>query len=216
MRTKFMTNPLKARLAGIACMIGGLTFSFYFIALHSLLNAFSPPIKADAIPAVKMIISCVASVCLAGGSIGLLAVRAAGTGRVKAMGVAGAVITLLGLVSYITGSLYIYISPNRAFKQLFTPGGSFLLTSGMLLLGIAVLKARKLRGWRAAAPLLVSLYFPLQFPLQALLFLGNGRGPNPILLGAWGVFWLLLGYAIWSIARETTATRFELEEPATI
>ena len=141
-------------------MIGGLTFSFYFIALHSLLKAFSPPIEADAIPTVKMIISCVASVCLAVGSIGLLAVSAAGTGRVKAMGVAGAVIALLGLVSYITGSLYIYLFPDRAFKQLFTPGGSFLLTLGMLLLGIAVLKARKLRGWRAAAPLLVSLYFP--------------------------------------------------------
>jgi hypothetical protein len=204
-----MKTRLKARLAGIACMSGGLTFSLYFIALHSLLKAFSPPIEAGAIPAVKMVISCVASSCLACGPIGLLAVSAAGTGRIKALGVAGAVITLLGLVSYITGSLYIYSFPDRAFKQLFTPGGSFLLTLGMLLLGIAVLKARKLRGWRAATPLLVSLYFPLQFPLQALLFLGKGRGPNPILLGAWGVFWLLLGYAIWSIARETTATRFE-------
>jgi hypothetical protein len=211
-----MKNPLKARLAGIACMTGGLTFSFYFIALHSLLSAFSPPIEADAIPAVKMVVSCIASVCLAGGSMGLLAVGAAGTGRVKAMGVAGAVIALLGLVSYITGSLYIYIFSDRAFKQLFTPGGSFLLTLGMLLLGIAVLKARKLRGWRAAAPLLVSLYFPLQFPLQAILFLGKGRGPNPILLGSWGVFWLLLGYAIWSIARKTTATRFDLGRPTTI
>jgi len=205
-----MKNRLKARLAGIACMTGGLTFSLYFIALHSLLKAFSPPIDAGAIPAVKMVVSCVASVCLACGSIGLLAMSAAGTGRVKALGVAGAVITLLGFVSYITGSLYIYSFPDRAFKQLFTPGGSFLLTLGMLLLGIAVLKARKLRGWRAATPLLVSLYFPLQFPLQALLFLGKGRGPNPILLGAWGVFWMLLGYAIWSIARETTAARFEL------
>jgi hypothetical protein len=197
-------------------MTGGLTFSFYFLALHSLLNAFSPPIEADAIPAVKMVISCIASVCLAGGSIGLLALGAAGTGRLKAMGVAGAVISLLGLVSYITGSLCIYVFSDRAFKQLFTPGGSFLLTLGMLLLGIAVLKARKLRGWRGAAPLLVSLYFPLQFPLQLLLFLGKGRGPNPILLGAWGVFWALLGYAIWSIARKTTATRFEMGRPATI
>jgi hypothetical protein len=206
-----MTNLLKARFAGIACITGGLTFSFYFIALHSLLKAFSPPIEAGAIPGVKMVISCVSSVCLAGGSIGLLALRAAGTGRVKALGVVGAVITLLGLASYITGSLYIYGFPDRAFKQLFTPGGSFLLTLGMLLLGIAALKARRLRGWRAATPLLVSLYFPLQFPLQALLFLGKGRGPNPILLGAWGIFWLLLGYAIWSSARETAVTRFELE-----
>jgi hypothetical protein len=161
-----------------------------------------------------MVILCVASVCMAGGSMGLLALNAAGTGRVKSLGVAGAVITLLGLASYITGSLYLYSFPDRAFKQLFTPGGSFLLTLGMLLLGIAALKARKLRGWRAATPLLVSLYFPLQFPLQSLLFLGKGRGPNPILLGVWGIFWLLLGYAIWSSARETTVTRFELEEQA--
>jgi hypothetical protein len=205
-----MTNRSKSLLAGIVCMAGGLTFSFYFIGLHSLLKAFSPPIDAGAIPAVKMVISCIASLCLAGGSMGLLALGAAGTGRVKSLGITGAVITLLGLASYITGSLYIYSFSERAVKQLFTPAGSFLLTLGMLLLGIAVLKTRMLRGWRAAMPLLVSFYFPLQFPLQAVLFLGKGRGPNPFLLGAWGIFWFLQGYAIWSSAREFTATRYEV------
>ena len=49
-----MKNRLKARLAGIACMTGGLTFSLYFIALHSLLKAFSLPIEAGAIPARRL------------------------------------------------------------------------------------------------------------------------------------------------------------------
>jgi hypothetical protein len=35
---------------------------------------------------------------------------------------------------------------------------------------------------------------------------------NPILLGAWGIIWLMLGVAIWSIARESAAARFELKE----
>ena len=83
-----------------------------------------------------------------------------------------------------------------ALKQYFTPGGSVLITLGMLLMTIALLKARVLRGWRAVSALMVSLYFPLQFPLQAMLFLGKGRGPTPMLLGIWGFFWLLLGHAI--------------------
>jgi hypothetical protein len=114
---------------------------------------------------------------------------------------------LLGLCSYVVGSLYIYNFPVQALKQLFTPGGSVLLTLGMLLLGCVALSSRVLRGWRAAAPLLTAFYFPLQFPLQAALFLGRGRGPNPVLLGAWGIFWLLLGYAIRSQARDRKATR---------
>lgn len=53
------------------------------------------------------------------------------------------------------------------------------------------------KGWRNLIVLLVTLYFPFQFPLQAAFFLGQGTGPNPILLGAWGLFWGLLGFTIW-------------------
>ncbi len=203
-----MMNRSKASLAGMACMAGGLAFIFYFIGLPSILNAFIP-IEANAIPMVELFISCAASVCLAGGPMGLLALNAAGTGREKVLDLSGAAITLLGLASYVTGSLYIYFYPGG--KQFFTPAGSFLLTLGMSLLSIATIKTRRLRGWRGLAPLLVCIYFPLQFPLQVIFFLGKGRGPNPILLGVWGVFWLLLGYAIWSSLRGFKFTRFELD-----
>ncbi len=189
-------------------MWGGLLFSFYFIGLNPLLRVFTPPLDPASIPTVKLLLSCVAAVCLAGGPVGLLALGAPCSGGWrKVPGRAGTAVALLGLCSYFVGSLYVYNFPDRAFKQLFTPGGSALLTLGMLLLGCAVLSAGRLRGWRRAMPLVTAFYFPLQFPLQAVFFLGQGRGPNPLLLGAWGIFWALLGYAIRSGARDLTATR---------
>jgi len=195
-----VTNLSKARIAGLACTLGGLLFLFYFTGLNGLIAALTPPLEAASVPALKMILTCVAAVCMAGGPLGLLALGAAGDGGRRALGWAGAGLTLLGLLSYIVGSLFIYNFPERAFRQLFTPGGSALMTLGMLLLGAAVLRAGRWRGWRAAVPLVTGLYFPLQFPLQAALFLGKGRGPNPTLLGAWGLCWLLLGIAISSAA----------------
>ena len=200
-----MTNLCKARFAGLACTLGGLLFLFYFTGLNALTAALTPPLEAGCVPALKMLLTCAAAVGLAGGPLGLLALGVAGDGGRRVLGPAGAGLALLGLLSYIIGSLFIYNFPERAFKQLFTPGGSALMTLGMLLLGTAVLRARRWRGWRAAVPLVTALYFPLQFPLQAALFLGKGRGPNPTLLGAWGLFWLLLGIAIWSAACPFTA-----------
>jgi hypothetical protein len=195
-----VTNLLKARIAGLVCTLGGLLFLFYFTGLNAAIAALTQPLETAWVPTLKMLLTCVAAVCLAGGPLGLLALGAAGDGGPRILGQAGAGIALLGQLSYIAGSLFIYNFPERAFRQLFTPGGSALMTLGMLLLGAAVPRAGRWRGWRVAVPLVTGLYFPLQFPLQATLFLGRGRGPNPTLLGAWGLFWLLQGVAISSAA----------------
>jgi hypothetical protein len=195
-----VTNLCRARIAGIACTLGGLFFLFYFTNLNGVIAALTPPLETASVPTLKMLLTCITAVCMAGGPVGLLALGAAGDGGGRVLGWAGVCFTLLGLLSYIVGSLFIYNFPERAFRQLFTPGGSALMTLGMLLLGAAVLRAGRWRGWRVAVPLVTGLYFPLQFPLQAALFLGKGRGPNPTLLGAWGLFWLLLGIAVLSAA----------------
>ncbi len=204
-----ITTRMRVRLAGLICMLGGMSFSLYFIGLNSLLDLFSPPLEPGSFATVKLFIWLATCVCLAGGPIGLLALNATVTGWKKVIAIVGAIITLMGLGSYAVGSIYIYISPDKALRQFFTPAGSALITLGMLMMAMAVLKARKILGWRAATPLLLGLYFPLQFPLQTLLFLGKGRGPNPMLLGAWGFFWLLLGYAIRSRLPDVTAAEAE-------
>src|SRR5262245_22759144 len=200
-----MTNTSRASFAGLMCVAGGLLFTFYFIGINPLLRLLDSPFEPSAVAALKMLIICVTSLCLAGGSIGILALEVTGTGWKRAISFAGMAISLLGLTSYIVGSIYIYSFPERAFRQFFTPGGSILVTFGTLLLATAVLAAKRWRGCRAITPLLAGLYFPAQFPLQALIFLGRGKGPLPALLGAWGIFWVLLGYAIWSEARSGKA-----------
>lgn len=199
-----MNNTQKASLAGIICMVSGLLFFLYFTALNPLLQQLQ--LEPGAVSMIKASWGVIAG-GLAGGSIGLLALEATGTGWQKTLGLGGTFFNLLGTIFYLVGSIYIYNFPDRAARQLFTSGGSILFTLGMLLLAVSVLSARRLRGWRAVAPLLVALYFPLQFPLQAFLFLGSDRGLKPILLGSWGLFWMLLGYAIWSSGREYTHAR---------
>jgi hypothetical protein len=198
-----MKNVSGTCAAGFIGMIGGLLFSFYFVGLNPLLELFNSQFETETVSAIKMIISCVASLCLAVSLIGLLTSGIIGGWR-NGLGVSGTFISLLGLTSYVVGSIYIYSFPEKALRQFFTPGGSTLIMIGMLLLATAMLKAGRYRGWHAVTPLLVGLYFPLQFPLQALFFLSKNRGPSPLLLSVWGIFWILLGYAVWSNARRTT------------
>jgi hypothetical protein len=194
-----MNNIQKARLAGLICMTSGTLFFLYFTTLNFLLRQFQlDPAVVSIIKAGWGVVAC----GLMGGSIGLLTLKAFGSGWQNVLGLGGTFFNVLGTISYFVGSIYIYNFPDRALRQFFTPGGSILLAAGMLLVAIAVLTVGRLGGWRAFAPLLVALYFPLQFPLQTLFFLGGGRGPNPILLGCWGLCWMLLGYAIWSSGRK--------------
>jgi hypothetical protein len=196
-----MTNTSRASLAGLMCITGGLLFTFYFSGINPLLSLFDLTFEPSAIATLKMVISCIASLGLAGGSIGILALGVTGTEWKRAISFAGTIISLLGLTSYIVGSIYIHNFPERSVRQFFTPAGSILLTFGTLLLATAVLAAKRWHGWRAITPWLAGLYFPAQFPFQAVFFLSRGKGPLPLLLGAWGIFWVLLGYAIWSEAR---------------
>jgi len=193
------TDAPRANLAGLGFTAGGLLFILYFIGLNPLLQAFDMPVESSTVSTLKMAVACVSGVCLACGLFGLLTLGVTGVGRKKMFGVVGTLVALLGLTLYIVGSIYIYAFPQRA--QFFMAGGSALIMLGMLLLSAAVLSAKTLRGWRAAAPLLVALYFPLQFPFQAVFFLKQGRGPSPVLLGSWGVFWVLLGAAVWTWGR---------------
>jgi hypothetical protein len=186
------------RIAGIGCLLGGLFFALDFMLFGWLIRQGFVPLETSTTLLLRTILWCAVSLLLLGGSLGLWLTGATGRGWTRKLGYCGIVFTLLGAISYIVGSLYIYSSPGRATRQYFTPLGSVVITIGMLKLMIAVLKADIWSGWRKFVPVPVALYFPLQFPLQAILFFGAGRGPNPFLLGAWGISWMLLGWTIWT------------------
>jgi hypothetical protein len=180
------------RLFGLACMVGGL--------LWWLLNASEPFGIPLGPPVVGGVIGVVLLVGLTGGPLGLLALRA--TGHLK-MGLAGTTITMVGLISYLTGQL-LQTAFGFATQEIgiFYAAGALLVGLGTLLLGIAVTLARRLAGWRRFAPLFVGLYYAAMIPVQVVFFIRPDGAPSNTLLAFWGLTWALLGWAIFSSASE--------------
>lgn len=80
----------------------------------------------------------------------------------------------------------------------FAPLGAVLNSLGMILVGIASLRANIWTGWRRYSPLIVGLFpFVFMFPLVIL----TGARP-PAMIGLWGFPWLALGLAAWQRASE--------------
>lgn len=207
-----MKNTMLSRLAAAACLAGGLIFLLDFTVIGWFLKMdFLSSVKPAANLA-RAALWCVGAVGLTGGAVGLHLIGATASGWQKKLGFCGVIFNLLGAVSYIAGTIFIYNFPERATKQIFTPMGSLLLTVGMLILGGAVLGAGVWRGWHKFIPLLVGLYFPFQLPLQIIFFLGQGKGPNALLLGVWGVLWALLGVVLWTNISKTRSFELELEK----
>jgi hypothetical protein len=108
----------------------------------------------------------------------------------------GIPLTIAGLCIWIVGMFYIRAHPAREFRQPFTPLGSFAMSIGMILTGIAVLNADILDNpWRFL-PLLTGLFFLAQFPVQAIFFIRTQGAPSYRVLGGWGLLWALCGLAL--------------------
>jgi hypothetical protein len=77
------------------------------------------------------------------------------------------------------------------------PAGAFLGAAGMVVTGIAVLRARRWTGWRRFAPLVAGLY-----PFVAMFgFVIVTGGPNALAIVGWSLPWLLVGLAAAAEAR---------------
>jgi hypothetical protein len=106
---------------------------------------------------------------------------------------------MVGLISYLTGQL-LQTAFGFATQEIgiFYAAGALLVGLGTLLLGIAVILARRLSGWRRYAPLSVGAYYALMIPVQIVFFIGPNGAPSSTLLAFWGFAWALLGYAIFT------------------
>lgn len=112
----------------------------------------------------------------------------------------GIALTIIGLCVWIIGMLYIRANPTREFRQPFTPLGSFAMSFGMILTGIAILNTDVLdTSWRYV-PLLTGLFFLAQFPIQAIFFIRKQGAPSYRVLSIWGVLWAACGVALLTLS----------------
>lgn len=176
-------------LAGPVCMAGGAGWTAFGLAgVADATSAWHPAVTTTAAVAILG--------CLSAGPLGLLAHRAAGSGWAGKAGLAGAAVALLGLLSYVTSSISELAIPEGAFVPAFAALGALLTGGGMLALGIAVLAARRMEGWRAVAPFGVGFYYAVMMPFQIILFIIPTGRPSMTLLAFWGATWMLLGCSL--------------------
>jgi hypothetical protein len=105
----------------------------------------------------------------------------------KKIKMAGVLIAGAGAVSYAINYVFGYwLGMNT---RPFLPAGALLTGIGMIVTGIQVLRAKKLKRIGRFAPLLVGLYpFLVMFPL--LMITGH---PSLLAILGWGIPWFLLG-----------------------
>lgn len=100
-------------------------------------------------------------------------------------------IPVMGSLSYLTGMVTMFMEQPVI---IFFPFGAFLLGLGMLIVGIQVIRAGELKGWKRYTPLLVGLYpFVCMFPI--VLITGS---PSIYAILLWGVPWKIMGCALLS------------------
>jgi hypothetical protein len=142
----------------------------------------------------------VAVLGLMGGVFGLWSLRVGGSGWLPTI---ATLVTLIGLLLWMIGGLY--LTTNASADQAFTPAGGLLSSIGMVVFGLAVLRAGHLNDWRRFVPFLVGVWFFVQLPLQIIFFIGVRGFPSyTMLLGVFGVLWALVGYVVQSYASEQT------------
>ena len=104
-----MMNKSVGRFAGFTGMLIGLYLLFNSISLNWLLEMLNTPHNPAATLLIKSAFWCVMSLCLVSGALALLSLYWPETAWQHTLGVAGTVITLLGVAAYLVGSLYLLI-----------------------------------------------------------------------------------------------------------
>jgi hypothetical protein len=104
-------------------------------------------------------------------------------------------LALLGRADFVAAEIHsLFIGYDSDLLAL----GALITAVGMTLVGIAVLRAKRWGGWERFTPLLAGVYpFVVMFP-----FIFITDEPSQLAIAGWGLPWLLLGYAIWTNARE--------------
>ena len=168
-------------LAAWAMIAAGLLTIVLGIPLASLQAREPPPWPIPVLNAVSHLLSIV-------GIAGLAWSGAAGRAR---LGFAGLALTLLGLaVTILAEAIWAIAGEDSAVP--FYSAGALAQALGLILAGLAVVRAGRWSGWRRYTVLATGLFIPLiLLPAFAL----PGYGAN-YAIGLWGICWLLVGLSL--------------------
>ncbi len=190
-----MQNTEQARIAGILYGIGGGLWTWLTLAL--LFFVGGEPSGDSSAFVLSELLYILIQLLLLFGFLGLWWSHGVGQGQFGkfAFGLA-----LLGHLAFVLAELHSLMIREAS---LLLPLAALMSAVGLLLTGIAVLRAQVWRGWARWIPLLTGLYpFLVMFPLVAL----TGGEANNYAVAGWEVFRLVLGLAIHDQAKDQ-ATR---------
>ncbi len=179
-----MVSTGRIRIAGIACVIGSVLWVIVLMAnVVAHRDVYGSATSYRIWEALLILVHGLLLV----GIVGLAWSGVAGTGWLGRIGLG---LALLGRASFLVGEIRSFIQGKD--DELFVPLGAIVTGLGMLLVGIAAMRARRWGGWHRIAPLLVGLYpFVAMFPLLAIT-----GAPPTFTIALWGIPWLLLGLAL--------------------
>ncbi len=174
----------RAHLAGLVCLVGGVLQIIY--GLLSVPFAFAQN-NLGWDEALWGLVT----VGMIGGALGLLSL---GVARPRWMALLGATLTILGCLIRMGVIPFNILSPSDVYVP-FILISAFLIILGMGVLGIATLLGKQLSGWQAWTPLLAGV-----FPLIPLAVYSINQFIHFLLLGLWGLPWILVGYVVFTHA----------------
>ena len=179
-----MTSTDSIRRAGIACALGGL---LWFLTL--MLDVVATDVIHDSAGHFRLWVAALflMQLLLLAGLLGFARSGAVGAGWLGRLGLG---LALLGRGLFVVAEVQVFIAVED-YTPLLTLG-AMVTALGMLLAGVAVLRAGRWAGWRRFTPLVAGLYpFLAMFPL----FAATGERPT-VMVALWGGAWLLLGVAL--------------------
>jgi hypothetical protein len=139
------------------------------------------------VPAPILGLNAISHALLVIGVVGLARSGAMGRGRIAGAGIA---LTIVGLGVLTLAEFTAMVNMETAV--LFYSSATLALMGGLILTGVAVLRAGRWTSWRRFSPLACGLFIPLVLlPSFAL----PGYASN-YAIGIWGVCWLLIGLSL--------------------